>query len=119
MRMSRLEKCKVRNTDDTDSRAKNDLWSAWIYPKMFAVFLHCIAVLNYVRATHGLPADRAPVHRGCPCRDPLWCKMIPRQNGIKGIEAGAVLVTCARVRQSLNVLPQTQKQGKSKYINKI
>ena len=37
---------------------------------MFGMFLHCTAVLNCDRATHGLPADRAPVYRGCPCRDP-------------------------------------------------
>ena len=56
-------------------------------PTMFAVFLHCTAVLNCVRATHGLPADRAPVYRGCPCRDPLGCPLIPRQNGIRGQSA--------------------------------
>ena len=50
---------------------------------MFAVFLHCTAVLNCVRATHGLPADRSPVYRGCPCRDPLGCPLIPRQDGIR------------------------------------
>ena len=46
-------------------------------------FLHCTAVLNCVRATHGLPADRAPVQSGCPCRDPLGCPLIPRQDGIR------------------------------------
>ena len=50
---------------------------------MFAVFLHCTAVLNCVRATHGLPADRAPVYRGCPCRDPLGCPLTPRQDGVR------------------------------------
>ena len=47
----------------------------------FAVFLHCTAVLNCVRATRGFPADRAPVYRGCPCLDPLGCPLFPRQNG--------------------------------------
>ena len=38
---------------------------------MFGVFLTLLsAVLNCVRATSGLPADRAPVYRGCPCRGP-------------------------------------------------
>ena len=50
---------------------------------MFGVFLHCTAVLNCVRATHGLPADRAQVYRGCPCRDLLGCPLIPRQDGIR------------------------------------
>ena len=44
---------------------------------MFAVFLLCTAVLNCVRATHGLPADRAPVYCGCPCRDPVGCPLMP------------------------------------------
>ena len=49
---------------------------------MFAVFLHCMLCSTVVRATHDLPADRAPVYRGCPCRDPLGCPPIPRQDGI-------------------------------------
>ena len=40
-------------------------------------------MLNCDRATHGLPADRAPVYRGCPDRDPLGCPLIPRQDGIR------------------------------------
>ena len=51
---------------------------------MFAVFLRSVtAVLNSVlllnceRATQGFPADRAPVYRGCPDRDPLGCPLIP------------------------------------------
>ena len=43
----------------------------------------CTAVLNCERATHGLPADRAPVYRGCPDRDPLGRPLIPRQDGIR------------------------------------
>ncbi len=55
----------------------------WHFSFLFGVFLHYTAVLNFVRATHGLPADRAPVYRGCPCRDPLGCPLIPRQDGIR------------------------------------
>ena len=62
--------------------------------KMFAVFLHCTAVLNCVRATHGLPADRAPVYRGCPCRDPLGCPLIPRQDGIRDKAPTLWLLLC-------------------------
>ena len=28
------------------------------------------------------PLYRAPVYRGCPCRDPLGCPPMPRQDGI-------------------------------------
>ena len=62
--------------------------------KMFAVFLHCTAVLNCVRATHGLLADRAPVYRGCPCWDPLGCPLIPRQNGIRDKAPTLWLLLC-------------------------
>ena len=34
------------------------------------------------RATHSLPAIQAPVYCGCPCRDPLGCPPMPRQDGI-------------------------------------
>ena len=61
---------------------------------MFAVFLHCTAVLNCVRATHGLPADRAPVYRGCPCQDPLGCPLIPRQDGIRDKAPTLWLLPC-------------------------
>ena len=74
--------------------------------KCLGCFLHCTAVLNCVRATHGLPADRAPVYRGCPCRDPLVCPLIPRQDGIRDkaptlwllrlIELLQLLHACAR-----------------------
>ena len=43
----------------------------------------CTALLNCERATHGLPADRAPVYRGCPDRDPLGCTLIPGRDGIR------------------------------------
>ena len=49
---------------------------------MFGVLLHCLLCCTVDRATHGLPAVRAPVYRGCPCRDPLGCPPIPRQDGI-------------------------------------
>ena len=61
---------------------------------MFAVFLHYTAVLNCVRATHGLAADRAPVYRGCPCRDPLGCPLIPKQNGIRDKAPTLWLLLC-------------------------
>ena len=51
--------------------------------KCLVCLSHCTAVLNCVRATHGLPADRAPVYRGCPRQDPLGCPLIPRQDGIR------------------------------------
>ena len=72
---------------------------------MFGVFLHCLLCCTVDGATHGLPAVRAPVYRGCPCRDPVGCPPIPRQDGIEDkaptlwllqlllTEVGAVLVT--------------------------
>ena len=68
---------------------------------MFAVFLHRTAVLNCVRATHGLPADRASVYRGCPCRDPLGCPLIPSCNCCMRV----------RVRSTLDMLSQTHSLG--------
>ena len=53
---------------------------------LFAVFC--------VRATHGLPADRAPVYRGRPCRDPLGCPLIPRQDGIRDKAPTLRLLLC-------------------------
>ena len=50
---------------------------------MFGVFLLCVLCCLISWATHGLHADRAPVYRGCPCRDPLGCPLIPRQDGIR------------------------------------
>ena len=72
------------NTHDEDSMEVD----------VFAVFLHCTAVLNCVRATHGLPADRAPVYCGCPCRDPLGCPLIPRQNGLRDKAPTLWLLLC-------------------------
>ena len=40
------------------------------------------ALWALVWATHGLPVVRAPVYRGCPCRDPLGCHPMPKQDGI-------------------------------------
>ena len=40
------------------------------------------ALWALVWATHGLPVYRAPVYRGCPCRGPLGCPPMPRQDGI-------------------------------------
>ena len=51
--------------------------------KVFGVFLHCVLCCLISWATRGLPADRAPVYRGCPCRDPLGCPLIARQDGIR------------------------------------
>ena len=47
--------------------------------RVFAVFLHCTAVLNCVRPTHGLPADRAPVRgaHGYPSKTVSWTKRQP------------------------------------------
>ena len=70
---------------------------------MFAVFLHCTAVLNCVRATHGLLADRTTVFRGCPCRDPLGCSLIPRQNGIRDKAPTLWLLQLLRLLQLLHV----------------
>ena len=69
---------------------------------MIAVFLHCTAVLNCVRATHGLPADRAPVYRGRACRDPLGCPLIPRQDGIRDKAPTLWLLQLLRLLQLLH-----------------
>ena len=87
--LGRLEKEKKREDErkrgkwENNKKKKTERGKTKKNEKMFAVFLHCTAVLNCVRATHGLPADRAPVYRGCPCRDPLGCPLISRQNGIR------------------------------------
>ena len=52
------------------------------------------AVLNCVRATHGLPADRAPVYRGYPYRDPLGSPLKPRQDGIRDKAPTLWLLLC-------------------------
>ena len=84
----------------------------------------CTAVLNCERATHGLPADRAPVYRGCPDRDPLGCPLIPRQDGIRDkaptlwllklLRLLQLLHACCmrvRVRSTLDMLSQTHPLG--------
>ena len=49
----------------------------------FGVFGWCVIaswlrhLWRWCRATHGLPVVRAPVYRGCPCRDPLKCHRCP------------------------------------------
>ena len=71
---------------------------------MFAVFLlRVTAVLNSVQ-THGLPADRAPVYRGCPERDPLVCPLIPRQDGVKDKAPTLWLLQLLRLMQLLQLL---------------
>ena len=53
-------------------------WTVW-------VMRHCIMtspVVAFVWATHGLPVVQAPVYRGCPCRDPLGCPPMPKQDDI-------------------------------------
>ena len=62
----------------------------------------CTAVLNCERATHGLPADRAPVYRGCPDRDPLGRPLIPRQDGIRDKAPTLWLLQLQRLMQLLN-----------------
>ena len=57
----------------------------------FCTVLLCLTV---IRATHGLLADRAPVYRGCPCRDPLGCPLIPKQNGIRDKAPTLWLLLC-------------------------
>ena len=64
----------------------------------------CTAVLNCERATHGLPADRAPVYRGCPDRDPLGCPLIPRQDGIRDKAPTLWLLQLLRLMQLLQLL---------------
>ena len=61
----------------------------------------CSAEDHTQLATHGLPAVRAPVYRGCPCRDPLGCPPIPRQDGI-GDKAPTLwlLLLCTKLRLS-------------------
>ena len=100
--------------------------------EIFVVFLSLwSAVLNCVRATHGLPADRAPVYRGCPCRDRLGCPLIPRQNGIKDKTPTLWLLCCCncwdcfnccmcvRVRSTLDMLSQkAKKTGEKKKLKK-
>ena len=73
------------------------------------------AALNCVRATDGLPADRAPVYRGCPCRDPVPTDTQAEwyQGQSANPLAAALLLhctelhTCVRVRSTLDMLPQT------------
>ena len=75
----------------------------------------CTAVLNCERATHGLPADRAPVYRGCPDRDPLGCPLIPRQGQTANPLAAATAetdATAARVRAR----PTQDKQSQTVWI---
>ena len=64
----------------------------------------CTVVLNCERATHGLPADRAPVYRGCPDRDPLGCPLIPRQDGIRDKAPTLWLLQLLRLMQLLQLL---------------
>ena len=78
---------------------------------MFGVFLHCVLCCLISWATHGLPADRAPVHRGCPCRHPLGCPLIPRQDGVRDKASTLWLLLLTAVLQTeavLIVLPQTE-----------
>ena len=78
----------------------------------------CTAVLNCERATHGLPADRAPVYRACPA------PLIPRQDGIRDkaptlwllqqlrlIQLLQLLHACARDQHTLDKLSQTHTLG--------
>ena len=64
----------------------------------------CTAVLNCERATHGLPADRAPEYRGCPDRDPLGCPLIPSQDGIRDKAPTLWLLQLLRLMQLLQLL---------------
>ena len=61
-------------------------------------------MLNCERATHSLPADRAPVYRGCPDRDPLGCPLIPRQDGIRDKAPTLWLLQLLRLMQLLQLL---------------
>ena len=45
---------------------------------MFAVYL----LSDLDGPPTAFPAERAPVHCGCPCRGPLGCPPMPRQDGI-------------------------------------
>ena len=85
---------KIRKIKKKEEKEKKKKKEEREEKKKFAVFLHCTAVLNCVRATHGLAADRAPVYRGCPCRDPLGCPLIPRQNGIRDKAPTLWLLLC-------------------------
>ena len=57
----------------------------------------CTAVLNCDRATHGVPADRAPVYR-----DPLGCPLIPRQDGTRDKAPTLWLLQLLRLLQLLH-----------------
>ena len=79
------------------------------------MFLHCVVCCLISWATHGLPADRAPVYRGCPCRDPLGCPLIPRQDGIRDKAPTLLAASLTAVLQAeavLIVLPQTHTLGR-------
>ena len=89
----------------------------WI-ATMFGVFLHCTAVLNCARATHGIPADRAPVYRGCPCRDPLGCPLIPRQDGIRDKAPLRVITERAATNTERKKKRQKKKNDRKKKTEK-
>ena len=58
---------------------------------------HCIVtspVVALVWATHGLPVVRAPVYRGCPCRDPLGCLRCPGKMASGAERQPFVVVLC-------------------------
>ena len=62
----------------------------------------CTAVLNCDQATHSLPADRTPVYRECPNRDPRGCPLIPKQDGIRGKAPTLWLLQLLRLLQLLH-----------------
>ena len=109
-------------TNGCSTKQRNEVRSSSINFAMklcLVCFSHCAAVLNYVRTTHGLPADRAPVYRGCPDRDPLGCPLIPRQDGIRDkaptlwllLQLLRLLHACARDQHTLDKLSQTHPLG--------
>ena len=62
-------------------------WFLWIATAEMEKCLECFCTVllcwTVIRATHDLLADRAPMYHGCPCRDPLGCPLIPKQDSIK------------------------------------
>ena len=73
-----------RNTERRKNGEDRERYSIMIHTMFVGrlVFLYCLvhaslrryfALWALVWATHGLSVYRAPVYRGCPCRDPLEC----------------------------------------------
>ena len=69
----------MRNVGDSVSVCRT---TYVLYCLVHASLRRYFALWALVWATHGLPVYQAPMYRGCPCRDPLGCPPLPRQDGI-------------------------------------